>query len=439
MAHDDPAPRADEDSEPDRPITITTTDPIIESLVDHQTDWKQHADTTVAVETTQVSEPSLLCVAGVRTVVIEEPPHDKSGSRGHRDPQQGHGKGGSRDQGGTREPGRRRDQNPQDRSRDEDHRDQRQDEPRPKPQPSMMKNLLITAAVAVIGGAIGAMGYSYFFGSKSDESSSSQSKSGSRSQKEASSKTKSGGGSNKDSGKESNAQASTSSSIPGFSSAEDAETLKKQILDLMQRIDRLGERVDRMTRPKDETPPVLHTLQIKIAELAREMDEVSALPARFRHLENRVETLREDLKILRSRIDAMPDGSPGGPPLPGGTGVLGTGRGSDAGESPTMELGISLLERGQAAGAREIFQRLQLAQPKDARVWYFSAMAEGLASGDWDGAAKKLAEQGLERERAGTPPTAQIDAALATRAPIKGQEWIASLRRRILSVHDGRP
>ncbi len=101
-----------------------------------------------------------------------------------------------------------------------------------------------------------------------------------------------------------------------------------------------------------------------------------------------------------------------------------------------MDLGISLLERGQYATAREVFLRLQAAQANDARVWYLSALAEGLTSGDWKGEARKLAERGLECERAGHPSTAQVDAALATRTPIKGQDWIASLRSRILSVSD---
>jgi hypothetical protein len=428
MANDEPSPRGDENPESDQPgsgisapIAFTTADPVIEAIVDHQADGKQRPDTTVSVETTQVSEPSPLYVAGVRTVVIEQPRRDSGRSSDKK-----------RD--------RRRDEGDGDGGDEPDHR---QDQPQSQQQqPSMMKNLLITAVVALVCGVIGAMGYSYFFGSKSDESSS-KNQSGTR--KESSSKKKSGGGSQeKESGKESNEQASTSSSIPGFSSAEDADTLKKQIMDLMQRVDRLGERVDRMTRPRDETPPVLHTLQIKIGELAREMDEVAALPARFRHLENRIETVQEDLKILRARVEAQQGGvSAGGPPgltLPRGTGALAAPEGGNtSGEDPTMELGISLLERGQYASAREVFQRLQLAQPKDARVWYLSAMAEGLTSGNWDGTAKKLAEKGLERERAGTPPAARIDAALATRTPIRGEDWIASLRRRVLSAHDRGP
>ena len=205
-----------------------------------------------------------------------------------------------------------------------------------------------------------------------------------------------------------------------------------------------GERIDRVSRPKDETPPVLRTMQIKMGELAREIDEVAQLPARVRHYDNQLETLREEVKSLRNRIESMAGASAGTGPR--GASTSGLTLPSPAASSgpmaeiepaatdPTMALGIDLLQRGQQATAREVFLRLQVAHPNDARVWYFSALSEGLTSGNWDGEAKRLAEKGLECERAGHPSTATIDAALATRTPIKGEDWIASLRRRVLSA-----
>ena len=68
-------------------------------------------------------------------------------------------------------------------------------------------------------------------------------------------------------------------------------------------------------------------------------------------------------------------------------------------------------------------------------MWYFGALAAGLTSGDWNGEAKQFVEKGIERERAGTPPTAQIDAALTTRTPIEGEPWLNSLRRQALNAN----
>ena len=102
----------------------------------------------------------------------------------------------------------------------------------------MIKNLLITASVALVCGVIGAMGYSHFFGPKSKGSSpdQSQGKSDSGSKNEPGPKEKSGGGESKER-KGSNAQASTTNSIPSVSSAKDADMVKQQINELSQRVD----------------------------------------------------------------------------------------------------------------------------------------------------------------------------------------------------------
>ncbi len=460
MAHEDPghpgreARGPDEnrrESDPDSadPMTIATTDPAIEAAAEHPGDWKAHPDRTLRVETTQLGEPQPLYIQGARTVVVEDRPpareDDRGGGERHEPdekrarPQAGERKDrdrGDRDRGDRAE---------RDHDRDRDRHRHHDDRPDRRPQPSTMRNLLVTAGVALLCGVIGAVGYSYFFESRdrqSGDSSRSQGKTASAKPKNASSAGKSGGGgTSKDSGQQSNAQASNSSAIPGFTSADDADTLKKQIVDLMQRVDRLGERVDRMTRPKDETPPVLRTMQIKMGELAREMDEVSSLPARLRHDENRLETLQEDIRAIRVRLESMPGAaatatarmSPGLSIPPGSTASGPSGDSRDP-SNPTMDLGISLLERGQFASAREVFLRLQVAQPDDARVWYLSALAEGLTKDDWTGEARRLADRGLECERAGHPDTARIDVALATTTPIKGQDWLASLRRRVLGA-----
>ena len=170
----------------------------------------------------------------------------------------------------------------------------------------MMKNLLITAGVALVCGVIGAMGYAYFFGPKSKGSSSeeSQGKSDSGSTKDSGSKEKSGSGESKESGKESNAPASTTNSMPGVSSAKDADMLKQLITDLSQRVDHLRERVDSLTLPTDATPPALRNMQVKMSALTHAMAEVAALPAAYRQYDNQLETLKDELKTLRERIDA---------------------------------------------------------------------------------------------------------------------------------------
>ncbi len=170
----------------------------------------------------------------------------------------------------------------------------------------MMRNLLITAGVALVCGVIGAMGYAYFFGPKLKGSSSEQSqrKIVSGSTKDSGPKEKSGAGESKESGKGSNTQASTTNSMPGVSSANDADMLKQQIKDLSRRVDRLRERVDSLTLPTDATPPALRQMQVKMSALTHAMAEVAALPAAYRQCDSRLETLKEELKTVRERIDA---------------------------------------------------------------------------------------------------------------------------------------
>ncbi len=133
MAHDESQHKGDghsqTDESPDEPLapmTVDTADPAIDTAGEHPSDWKLHPDATTRLETTRVGESDLPRVSGVRTVVSEPYPQ--------------HGEDRGRDQ--------------EDRGEDRSRRE-------PQQQPSMIKNLLITASVALVCGVIGAMGYAH--------------------------------------------------------------------------------------------------------------------------------------------------------------------------------------------------------------------------------------------------------------------------------------
>ncbi len=443
MSKDEPNSQQPEPHDPARerrdtatPVSIATTDPSIDSIAEQSLERKRRPEGTESIATTQTLEPNLLDGGDDRSAIIADQSRRAAGSRPRdtRDEERW-----DRDRGD--QPGdsraRSRSDEAQDRARREDdgHDDKSHGKADPqRSRPSKLKSLLTTAVVALICGVIGAAGYSHFFGPKPADDSAAKNKPDSKSSQAASEKKKSSF-SGTESVMESNSRGA--SSIPGFTASDDADTLKKQIADLMERVDGLSARIDRMSRPKDETPPVLHTMQIKMGELARLMDDVSSLPAKVRHYDNRVESLQEEIKTLRSRIESITsdrsEGSNTKPATPNPSGAA-SAASKNQSASPTMELGVTLLERGQYASAREIFMRLELAQPRDARVWYFGALAAGLTTGKWDGEAKQFVEKGIERERAGTPSTAEIDAALATRKPIRGEPWLNSLRRKALNT-----
>jgi hypothetical protein len=496
MAHDESerqgADQAEsEDSGPDSagPITITTTDPAIVNAVDHPSDWKIHPDSTICVETTQAYEPNPLYVAGANTVVYHD---QRSPEQGHSGPAAGSqrgGKGKGRDNG--------KDQNVRDNNRSnpgqnkgksekqqgpsndngdgDDQKDSGDDqgrsphdghsrtaEPaRDRQQPSMAKSLMVTAGIALVAGALSAFAYSAMMGSKSDSSSSNQSQSkgnsssqggssskgeGPTSKKSSNTEKGSGGQEDKESGQESStdnspssSQNSTTGSKTNLATAEDVDMLKTQIMDLTERVATLNARADRMSRLKDEMPTLIQSLQIEMGDLAHKLADLAPLPAKVRDHENRLATLTQELHRLRSLIDSVTscDGHRLATSLvaAGSEGARAGASGPALTESPEINLGIHLLEQGQYPSARTLFERLQRLQPGDARVWYFGALAVGLASGDWNDQARELAEKGLERERAGTPPTAQIDRALDTPTPLKGEPWLNALRQRSLSAN----
>ena len=121
----------------------------------------------------------------------------------------------------------------------------------PPPQSSTMSFILVMA-LSLICGALGAMGYSHFVESKSDEPSS-QSRPDTASSKEPSSTATSGKTSRAESAKNSSSGAS----------AEESGELKQQIISLNKRIDRLGERVDRVQELLSLAVPLLQRLAPK--------------------------------------------------------------------------------------------------------------------------------------------------------------------------------
>jgi hypothetical protein len=136
-----------------------------------------------------------------------------------------------------------------------------QDREPPPPRPksaSMAPNLLLTAAVSLVCGVLGAMSYFHFYGYKPAGSTPAH----------ASVKSSPGEKSSTDdppanaAPKDSSTQAPSPSSPAASSTAEMAE-LKDQMRILSQRMDRLGERVDRLQTLLSLAVPLLQRLAPK--------------------------------------------------------------------------------------------------------------------------------------------------------------------------------
>jgi hypothetical protein len=158
----------DDDSERDQsliePMTIATTDPLIEALVECQANWKRHPDVTTSVTTTQVGEPTRyplpclgMALSDKRQPTGSSPDDEKrtqeSGTIGcgdvHYDDSPGPGEDapvGGRDDRRVR---------PLERAR--------RSAAIRRPHPSRLKDVLLIAGAGLIGGLIGAAGFLYFF------------------------------------------------------------------------------------------------------------------------------------------------------------------------------------------------------------------------------------------------------------------------------------
>jgi TolA-binding protein len=462
------------------PEVIETNDPAITSGPRQAAEWRARPDSTTVVETNQVKEPATGHAPGLVIVPYKEkptensPPRDDPDSRDeerndqdeNRDSSKGRKNGGSGSKGiesskqehqksrpskkenkngaPNKNPKDRRDQN----KPETDQGDARYDAPQEpsQSQPSMTRILLLAGLVALVCGVGGAWAFSHFLGNKNKtddqkQTSMGNKKSGGGSEKEKSGSSKKPKGSNEE---ETGSASNEADTIPGFTTADDADSLRKQVGHLAERIDALQQRLDHIQGPRDQTPPDVHTLQIKIGELSRTMDEVADLPSRVQRINKRLEDLSQQIKIVKDREKAREDDELNKPVVvvDKAPNVLSSSPAPFAGSQPltaetetpdaALEQAIQLFKLGQYPIAANILAQLRKTHPEDARVWYFSALANGLTTGQWDGSTRQFAEKGAQREREGTPPRSVIDRSLDGVTRTQGSDWLRSFRGRMV-------
>jgi K+-transporting ATPase ATPase C chain len=143
-------------------------------------------------------------------------------------------------------------------------------------------------------------------------------------------------------------------------------------------------------------------LDVKLAALGRDMDQ-----------------LRSDTRTIRERLEKLrPESAPA------------ASTGARTGDRLDLQPHIAAFKAGRFSEAADGFRSAANAHPDDARAWYFAAIANGLATRKWDGLTEELVTKGMERERAGSPPTAVIDAAFSDLTKATGKDWLAYYRQR---------
>lgn len=208
--------------------------------------------------------------------------------------------------------------------------------------------------------------------------------------------------------------------------AGDLKDVKSQVADLGNRLKALQGKVEAL--PKSEPAPDLKPIQGKLDELAKSVAAVVSLPEKLGKIDERVGAVDEAMKGVKDETAA----------LAGQVKSLAAARAASAEPEPkpepnegatAMTQGRDLFRAGKYKEASEVFKTLEAGNPKDARVYYYAALARGASTSDWGGETVKLVTRGMELEKAGSPKASEIDTAFAD-MPAQLKPWLDAYRKR---------
>jgi hypothetical protein len=209
--------------------------------------------------------------------------------------------------------------------------------------------------------------------------------------------------------------------------------------------------------------PDLGPLRQRVESVTKTVEEITPLAKHVATLGGRLDSLDTSVKGLQNRVNSlqMAEEQPqklreheaaaatGESPVPNASApapapVAPASRASDAekrdparpvvedvespAENAALAQGADLFKQGKFQEAFEAFSKLQATNPNDARVWYYSALSRGFATKDWQDETRKLVLKGVELEKAGTPPSAEIDKMFGDLTASTGSGWLKFYR-----------
>lgn len=211
-------------------------------------------------------------------------------------------------------------------------------------------------------------------------------------------------------------------------SADSLATLKSQIEKLSIRLKALQEQVK--TQPQPRPAPDLDTLRAKLDELARSATALTTLANLVDGLEERIASADKQVAGLQEQVVAVREqrkqaeaeakaaaAAAATPPRP------------TTATDEELKPGIAAFKASRYKEANALFQALTGSHPDDARAWYYAALSNGLATSQWKDETIRLFNKAVERERAGTPDKAKIDASLASVTEPSVKRWVDYFRK----------
>ncbi len=204
---------------------------------------------------------------------------------------------------------------------------------------------------------------------------------------------------------------------------------------LTARVDDLSKQLASLPRP--EPAPDLKPIEAKVDALSRRLDaavpetravaEKAASAAREKAdaLARAVDVQKGEIAALIVQVKSLTEAKP--IPVPAETAAPAPA--ANAAADAEFAKAVELFKKNQFAPARDAFVKLQESMPKDARVWYYSALSNGYATNVWNGDTGRMAMKGNELEKAGSPDAARINAAFADLPPA-ARDWLDAYRKR---------
>jgi hypothetical protein len=181
---------------------------------------------------------------------------------------------------------------------------------------------------------------------------------------------------------------------------------------LSQQVEAIGKQVGPLHEQVAQYDKKVTDLDAKLDELRREVTSSNETTPSRRNSETRTtSTARRRTEERAARSSTEADSG-------------------DTSTDPDFESAISQFRDKRYSEAYSVFRRLLQSRPDDARLWYYAAIAYGLASNDWGRMAQSMAEEGLTHEKAGHPQKSAIDAAFSGLTKETGKDWLAYYRQR---------
>lgn len=208
--------------------------------------------------------------------------------------------------------------------------------------------------------------------------------------------------------------------------------LSKKVDDLNSQVSRIRDQI--LVESKNQPRHQIKALTNRVEALESQIEPNSGPNVKIDELNTHITTLDKSIETLRDEVLALRDGVGSAPST--STTQRTTARppavndadGSDLGEG--FSTGVEQFHKARYAEALRAFRQAQTDHPDDARVWYYSALAEGFSSRDWTGKAAELVKRGIEQERKGSPSPETIDNAFDALTSATGKDWLAGYRKR---------